>query len=104
MGTVPNRRDQRDLGEQYICAMTLAGEYAYAGGDWVCDRVARMLRAPIIESTTVSSTGSCARARRLHFLVRRDSWVEPGVILEGIESEGSRLAMYSSEQMKSLRN
>lgn len=39
-----------DLGEQYIRAMTLAGEYAYAGRDWVCDRVARLLSAPIVES------------------------------------------------------
>jgi tRNA-splicing ligase RtcB len=39
-----------DLGEQYIRAMKLAGEYAYAGRDWVCDRVARMLEAPIVES------------------------------------------------------
>lgn len=29
---------------------------------------------------------------------------EPGVILEDIESEESRLAMYSSERMKSLKN
>ena len=36
-----------DLGEQYIRAMKLAGEYAYAGRDWVCDRV---LGAPIVES------------------------------------------------------
>ncbi len=39
-----------DLGVQYIHALTLAGEYAYAGRDWVCDRVARLLGAPTVES------------------------------------------------------
>lgn len=38
-----------DLGEQYIEAMTLAGTYAYAGRDWVCARVARILGGKIVE-------------------------------------------------------
>ncbi len=38
-----------DLGEQYIVCMNLAGEYAYAGRDWVCQRVARILGAEIQE-------------------------------------------------------
>lgn len=33
------------LGAEYIAAMNLAGRYAYAGRDWVCDRVARILGA-----------------------------------------------------------
>ncbi|HUN85223.1 MAG TPA: hypothetical protein VMU48_12645 [Terracidiphilus sp.] len=33
--------------------MTLAGEYAYAGRDWVCDRVARILGATVVESVHV---------------------------------------------------
>ena len=37
------------LGDDYIAAMELAGQYAYAGRDWVCDRVARVLGAPIME-------------------------------------------------------
>src|SRR6185436_9818593 len=32
-----------DLGAQYLEAMELAGRYAYAGRDWVCSRVARIL-------------------------------------------------------------
>ncbi len=39
-----------DLGTQYIEAMNLAGEYAYAGRDWVCDRVAKLLGGSVIES------------------------------------------------------
>lgn len=41
--------EHSDLGEQYIKCMQLAGRYAYAGRDWVCARVARILRAPIFE-------------------------------------------------------
>ena len=38
-----------DLGAQYIAAMQLGGEYAYAGRNWVCSRVARLLGAQIVE-------------------------------------------------------
>ncbi|MEO8084397.1 MAG: RtcB family protein [Ardenticatenales bacterium] len=38
-----------DLGREYIAAMTLAGAYAYAGRDWVCQRVADLLGAPILD-------------------------------------------------------
>lgn len=41
--------EKSDLGEQYIKCMELAGKYAYAGRDWVCARVARILRAEIQE-------------------------------------------------------
>lgn len=37
------------LGQDYVQAMTLAGEYAYAGRDWVCQRVATLLGAKIEE-------------------------------------------------------
>jgi len=40
---------ESDLGAQYIAAMQLGGEYAYAGRDWVCSRVARLLGAEIVE-------------------------------------------------------
>jgi len=38
-----------DLGAQYLEAMKLGGEYAYAGRDWVCARVASLLGATILE-------------------------------------------------------
>jgi tRNA-splicing ligase RtcB len=37
------------LGQDYIQAMELAGRYAYAGRDWVCSRVAKILGAKIVE-------------------------------------------------------
>src|SRR5581483_5700333 len=38
-----------DLGREYIACMNLAGRYAYAGRDWVCERVAKILGASIID-------------------------------------------------------
>ena len=82
-----------NLGSQYIKAMTLAGKYAYAGRDWVCARVARMLGATSLKkftttttlhgskSTTASNCGLFARARLLRSLARRglsgDPWASP---------------------------
>ncbi len=37
------------LGADYLACMTLAGRYAYAGRDWVCNEVARLLGANILE-------------------------------------------------------
>lgn len=39
-----------NLGAEYIAAMMLAGRYAYAGRDWVVERVARLLGARITET------------------------------------------------------
>lgn len=36
------------IGQDYIAAMNLAGRYAYAGRDWVCARVAKILGANIL--------------------------------------------------------
>jgi tRNA-splicing ligase RtcB len=38
------------LFQEYIAAMKLCGEYAYAGREWVCNRVAKILGAKIVES------------------------------------------------------
>ncbi len=38
-----------DLGAQYIAAMQLGGAYAYAGRDWVCSRIAKLLGANITD-------------------------------------------------------
>jgi tRNA-splicing ligase RtcB len=42
-------RTDSDLGEQYLECMHLAGQYAYAGRDWVCGKVASILGAKIEE-------------------------------------------------------
>jgi len=101
-----------DLGEQYIQAMTLAGEYAYAGRDWVCDRVARLLGAEVVESVHNHHNFAWREEHggELYWVVRKGAtpafpgqrgfvggtMAEPAVILEGVESEESRLSMYST--------
>lgn len=104
--------ENSDLGTQYIKCMELAGRYAYAGRDWVCERVARILRGIIIEE--IHNHHNFAWKER-HF--DKDLWVvrkgatpaRPGqkgfvggsmgdisVILEGKESEESKKALYST--------
>jgi tRNA-splicing ligase RtcB len=101
-----------DLGEQYIRAMTLAGEYAYAGRDWVCDRVARILGATIVESVHNHHNFAWREqhAGEEYWVVRKGAtpafpgqrgfvggtMAEPAVILEGVDSEEAKLAMYST--------
>jgi len=101
-----------DLGEQYLKCMELAGRYAYAGRDWVCSRVAKMLRGNIVEQ--VHNHHNFAWKER-HF--GRDLWVVrkgatpafPGqkgfvggtmadisVILEGQESRECASLLYST--------
>ena len=101
-----------DLGQRYLACMQLAGRYAYAGRDWVCARVARLLGATILDE--VHNHHNFAW-REHHF--GRDLWVVrkgatpafPGqrgfiggsmgdisVIVEGVDSEQSRLTLRST--------
>lgn len=41
--------EKSELGADYLECMRLAGRYAYAGRDWVCQRVAKILKAKIVE-------------------------------------------------------
>jgi tRNA-splicing ligase RtcB (3'-phosphate/5'-hydroxy nucleic acid ligase) len=104
--------ENSDLGAQYLKCMELAGKYAYAGRDWVCDRVAKILRADVVES--VHNHHNFAWKER-HF--DKDLWVVrkgatpafPGqrgfvggsmgdvsFILEGIESHESTQSLNST--------
>jgi tRNA-splicing ligase RtcB len=104
--------ENSDLGEQYIKCMEMAGRYAYAGRDWVCARVARILQAQIMEE--VHNHHNFAWKEK-HF--DKDLWVVrkgatpnfPGTksfvggsmgdysfILEGIDSQESVQSMYST--------
>jgi tRNA-splicing ligase RtcB len=105
-------KEDSELGSLYIQCMELAGRYAYAGRDWVCERVAKILRGNIIEE--VHNHHNFAWKER-HF--DRDLWVirkgstpafagqkgfvggsmgDISVILEGVESDMSRSALYST--------
>jgi tRNA-splicing ligase RtcB len=104
--------ENSDLGEQYLKCMELAGRYAYAGRDWVCSRVARILQGNIIEE--VHNHHNFAWKEN-HF--REDLWVvrkgstpnnigsqsfvggsmgDYSFILEGIESDDSILSLRST--------
>jgi tRNA-splicing ligase RtcB len=101
-----------DLGEQYLRGMALAGEYAYAGRDWVCDRVARLLGAPVVESVHNHHNFAWREEHdgEMYWVVRKGAtpafpgqkgfvggtMTEQAVILEGVESEESKLALYST--------
>lgn len=104
--------ESSDLGEQYLKCMHLAGRYAYAGRDWVCSRVARILRGEILQEVHNHHNFAWKESHR-----GKDLWVVrkgatpnwPGVqsfvggsmgdysyILEGVDSEESKDSLYST--------
>lgn len=104
--------ENSDLGSQYLKCMELAGRYAYAGRDWVCERVSRILRGQIVEEVHNHHNFAWKES---HF--GKDLWVVrkgatpafPGqrgfvggsmgdisVILEGTDSETSRNLLFST--------
>ena len=99
-------------GQEYVAAMKLAGRYAYAGRDWVCSKVASLLGAHILEE--VHNHHNFAWRENHN---GKDMWVVrkgatpafPGqkgfiggsmgdisVIVQGVESEESKKALYST--------
>lgn len=101
-----------DLGSRYYTAMQLAGEYAYAGREWVCNMVADIIGAEIIDS--VHNHHNYAWKEK-HFgeeyiVVRKGatpafpgqrsfvggSMGDISVILSGIDSDESKTALYST--------
>jgi tRNA-splicing ligase RtcB len=101
-----------ELGQAYLSAMHLAGEYAYAGRDVVTDKVLEILgtRATYAvhnhhnfawrERTTASTRGSSARAARRRSRGRRASsgatMGEPSVVLRGTDDPGGEDLLWST--------
>jgi len=97
-----------DLGEQYIRAMNLCGEYAYAGRDWVCGKVASILGAKILKE--VHNHHNFAWKENGFWVVRKgatpafpgqESFVggsmgDISVIIKGLDTEESKLAFRST--------
>ncbi|MCH8273767.1 MAG: RtcB family protein [Armatimonadetes bacterium] len=100
------------IGEDYIQCMRLAGRYAYAGRDWVCEQVAKIIGAKILEE--VHNNHNFAWKEKHG---GRDLWVVrkgatpafPGqkgfvggsmgdisVIIEGVESSEGEDSLYST--------
>jgi tRNA-splicing ligase RtcB len=101
-----------ELGQSYVEAMTLAGEYAYAGRDIVVDRVLEILGARAVHEvhnhhnfawleehhgrTVWVVRKGCTPARPGQEGFVGGSMGEPSVILEGAESEDSERSLYST--------
>ena len=100
------------LGADYLACMELAGRYAYAGRDWVCAEVARLLGASIVEEVHNHHNYAWKEVHEgKHLWVVRKgatpafpgqrgfvggSMGDCSVILEGVESEESKQALYST--------
>lgn len=104
------------LGESYIRCMQLAGRYAYAGRDWVCQKVAHLLKTKIVEEVHNHHNFAWKETHMIDghelevWVVRKGatpafpgqrgfvggSMGDISVILEGVESEDSAKAMYST--------
>jgi tRNA-splicing ligase RtcB (3'-phosphate/5'-hydroxy nucleic acid ligase) len=100
------------LGADYLACMELAGRYAYAGRDWVCGRVARILGASIVEEVHNHHNFAWREEHNGEALwvVRKGATPafpgqrgfvggtmgEKSVILEGVENSLSKLALYST--------
>ena len=103
---------EKDSGREYIEAMELAGKYAYAGRDWVCEKVAKILGGTIVEEVhnhhnfawrethggeeywVVRKGATPAFPGQLGFV--GGSMGDDSVILEGVDSPESREALYST--------
>ena len=101
-----------DLGQSYVEAMRLAGAYAYAGRDVVVDRVLGILGARPVDEVhnhhnfawreehggedfwVVRKGATPARPGQRGFV--GSTMGEPSVILEGVESDRSADALYST--------
>ncbi len=100
------------LGQEYIACMKLAGRYAYAGRDWVCERVARLLGTRIQEEVHNHHNYAWQEEHRgeTYWVVRKGatpafpgqrgfvggSMGDVSVILEGVESRDAQKALYST--------
>jgi tRNA-splicing ligase RtcB len=101
-----------NLGTDYLACMKLAGRYAYAGRDWVCSEVARMLGANILEEVHNHHNFAWRETHNGQemWVVRKGatpafpgqrgfvggSMGDISVILEGIESDEAKYSLYST--------
>lgn len=100
------------IGQDYIACMKLAGRYAYAGRDWVCGRVARLLGASILEEVHNHHNFAWLEEHngQRFWVVRKGatpafpgqkgfvggSMGDISVIIEGIDSAESKKSLYST--------
>lgn len=104
--------EDSELGQRYIAAMELAGRYAYAGREWVCERVRKIIGGSVTDS--IHNHHNYAWRERHG---DKDLWVvrkgatpafpgqrgfvggsmgDDAVIVEGVDSEEARASLYST--------
>ena len=104
--------EKSDLGEQYIKCMQLAGRYAYAGRDWVCSKVCRIIHADILMEVHNHHNFAWKETHsgKQVWIIRKGATPNhPGTksfvggsmgdfsyILEGVEGDESRASLYST--------
>src|SRR5579863_9420052 len=113
MDSAPVALDARTQeGQDYIAAMKLAGRYAYAGRDWVCDRVVKILGAKALDSVHNHHNFAWQETHggKSLWVVRKGATPafpgqrgfvggtmgENSVILEGVENDHARYSLYST--------
>jgi tRNA-splicing ligase RtcB (3'-phosphate/5'-hydroxy nucleic acid ligase) len=101
-----------ELGESYIAAMQLAGEYAYAGRDVVVDKVLEILGAEAVHEVHNHHNFAWREEHfgRPYWVIRKGctpanpgqegfvggSMGDESVVLEGVESDENAKALYST--------
>lgn len=104
--------EDSEIGQRYIAAMQLAGRYAYAGREWVVERVRQIIGGKVLDS--VHNHHNFAWRERHG---DRDVWVvrkgatpcfpgqrsfiggsmgDDAVIVEGVDGEEARRSLYST--------
>ena len=104
--------EDSELGRRYIAAMALAGRYAYAGREWVVERVRRIIGGTVTDAVHNHHNFAWRETHN-----GRDLWVvrkgatpafpgqrgfvggsmgDDAVIIEGVESPEARAALYST--------
>ncbi len=104
--------ERSTIGQDYLAQMNLAGRYAYAGRDWVCQEVTQLLGATAVEEVH-NHHNFCWREThggQDYWVVRKGatpafpgqrgfvggSMGDLSVILEGVEHDHAAEAMYST--------
>lgn len=101
-----------DLGLEYIRCMLLAGQYAYAGREWVCSTVAKIIGAEITDSVHNNHNFAWQELHQgeILWVVRKGATPafpgqrgfvggtmgESSVILEGVNHPDAEIAMHST--------
>ena len=104
--------ENSELGARYIAAMELAGRYAYAGREWVVERVRRIVGGSVTESVHNHHNYAWREQHDGHdlWVVRKGatpafpgqrgfvggSMGDDAVILEGVDGPDARAALYST--------